>query len=105
MQKEWASYLLFTNRAIRSVQARRVGYVILVQGNTNPDLFIRHELARAVHESEGFVFPSTYQVTRLVNSSLMASPIFKDFNETNFPQMLEYMIISNVSMFTSLLSD
>ena len=25
-------------------------------GNTKPDLFVRPELARAVHKSEGFVF-------------------------------------------------
>ena len=40
-------YLLFSKRVTRSVQ-----------GNKKPDHFIRPEIARAVHKSEGFVFPN-----------------------------------------------
>ena len=48
-----------------------------INGNTKPDFFVRPELARAVHISEGCVFPSTDQLTRLVNSLSHGIIIFK----------------------------
>ena len=35
-----------------------------VQGNARLDLLVRPKLVRAVHQSEGFAFPSTDRVTR-----------------------------------------
>ena len=58
--------LLFINRVTR-----------FVQGNTKPDLFVQTELSRAIHKSEGSVFPSTDRIIRLVNSFYMVSSFFK----------------------------
>ena len=61
----------FTNRVTPSVQR-----------NTKPDYFVQPKLARAVHKSEGLIFPSTDQVTRLVNSLLHGTTDFSEcFNE------------------------
>ena len=51
--------LLLTNRATQSEQV-----------NTKSDLFVRTGFARAVDRLEGYVFPGTNGVTRLVNAML-----------------------------------
>ena len=64
-------------------------------GNTKPDIFVR--LERAVHKSEGFVFPRTDRVTRPVNVSLYDFIIFPKalsknnhtFDNRLFPAMVK----------------
>ena len=50
------------------------------QGIRSPIFFVQPQLARAVRKSEGFVFPCTDRVTRLVNRLLMASLFFKQYD-------------------------
>ena len=46
-----------------------------------PNLFVRPELARAMHKIEGFAFSSIVYVTQLVNSFLYGIIIFKGLEE------------------------
>ena len=76
-----------------------------VQGSTKPDLFVRSELAMTLYQKLRI---SNYRLcTRLVNSLLMASPFSEGFNENKLfsdAYIHDFMIFSNVSVLTNVLS-
>ena len=68
------------------------------------DLVLRPELVRAVHKSDGFVFPSMDREARLVNRLSCDFTIFHTSNDKDLSRTFKYKIFRNVSMCTSLLS-
>ena len=72
---------------------------------TKSDPSVRHELSRVVQNlTEGFIFPTTYHVARLVNSLLHGIINFSKASiKTIFSRMFKFMIFCSFNVFCPVL--